>query len=82
MGGDTSQNADKTSENKEKNEKEKKDPEIRVASIEEMKMQNALIKTQISDAIKNNPDWPPKSENPESARAEAVALEKSLNAFA
>ena len=73
--------ADKTSKNKEESEWNKEEPKQKVVSIDETKAQNELSKIKIKNALAKNPDWPPKSENPESAAAERATLETSLNAY-
>ncbi len=73
--------ADKSSESKEDSEWDKKKPEKKITSIDETRAKNELSKIELKNALEKNPDWPPKSENPESAAAEIATLETSLNAY-
>lgn len=81
VGWDKPQDKTDSSENNEDSEWDKKKPEKKIASIDEIRAKNELSKIELKNALKKNPDWPPKSENPESAAAERAALETSLNAY-
>ena len=73
--------ADKSSGSKEYSEWEEKKTEKKITSIDETRAKNKLSKIELKNALEKNPDWPPKSENPESAAAERATLETSLNAY-
>lgn len=78
VGGNTPQDSiDKNEVNDEQKAPEKKP----IASLAEMGDQNTQNKIKLSKAVQDNPDWPPKSKNPESAAAENIKLENSLNAI-